>query len=113
MEVGGRLESERLRIGRPSFTTIERYLIAELGADVAPRSETIRAWHKGLGPDPGHMNLELIGAFARYYGCSVGDLSTTAGQRLARLLRGNREGSADTGVAITRRYRRRPVPTAA
>lgn len=103
------MEAARRQAGSPSFTTIERALIAELGADVAPRAETIRAWHKGHGPAPATMSLELTKAFADYYGSTIADLSVTAADRLGRLLRGNR----DEGGAITRRYRRPPAGVAA
>lgn len=84
-EVGQRLEARREMAGSPAFTKIERFVVGEMGAELAPTAETIRAYHRGDGPDPGAMNLELMHALAAFYGCDVTDLSIVVGDRLARL----------------------------
>jgi hypothetical protein len=101
------LEELRHAAGDPSFKILERRLVQAVGLS-APSGEKIRLYHKGDGPDPELMDIDLLVELAIIYGVALDDLSSVVAdrararaERLALLPTSNRE----PGVTVTRRQR--------
>lgn len=79
--LGEELDQARADAGYPSYKTLERVVVAELGTG-APSDEAIRKYHMGK-VSPQGADLAVMCILARYYGRSVESLSPILGERLA------------------------------
>jgi hypothetical protein len=113
-EVGERLERLRHAAGDPSFKRLERVMVRAIGL-AAPTAEKIRLYHRGEGPEPDVMDIDLLVELAIFYGVALDELSVVVAERArARverqsvLLGGNRD-DAGSEVTDTRRQSREPI----
>lgn len=77
-EFGRRLEAARVAAGTPSFRSLEREVIRDLG--YGPSNQTIANYHNGK-VDPASARLELVVWLADRYGVRLSDLSETVAER--------------------------------
>jgi hypothetical protein len=75
---GRRLEAARVAAGSPSFRSIEREVIRDMG--FGPSNTTIANYHHGE-VDPASARLELVVWLATRYGVRLSDLSETIAER--------------------------------
>lgn len=75
---GERLEAARKAAGGPSYRSLEREVIRDMG--IGPSNQTIANYHHGL-VDPANARLELVVWFAERYGVRLADLSELIAER--------------------------------
>lgn len=75
---GERLEAARQAAGSPSFRSLEREVIRDMG--FGPSNQTIANYHNGK-VEPASARLELVVWLATRYGVKLSDLSETVAER--------------------------------
>lgn len=80
-EVGRRLLAAKPP--RLSYPKLHDWLLAEYGVDFS--DEQLRKYHRGQGPEPHRMDIEVMVALAETYSVELRELSVIVEERFARL----------------------------